>query len=94
MLSILLGVGYCIFTDNCQNQAGATPPATPPSATVTPPARQLRPSPQPAVACFAQAYRFSSGPEATRQFLSTLTTAQDPDVREAARQALQLALLQ
>jgi Tfp pilus assembly protein PilF len=45
-----------------------------------------------AIACMANGYRFSRNPAATRQFLQTLVDdeKQDPDIREAARQTLQL----
>lgn len=48
-----------------------------------------------AIACFAHMYRFSRNKDNTRSFLQKLVTeeGQDPDVKEAARQALQLALL-
>jgi hypothetical protein len=47
-----------------------------------------------AVACMANGYRFSKNPSATRQFLQTLAgdEKQDPDIREAAHQTLQLPL--
>jgi hypothetical protein len=49
-----------------------------------------------AVACMANGYRFSRNQVATRQFLQTLADneGQDPEVREAARQTLQLQLRQ
>ena len=49
-----------------------------------------------AVACFANAYRFSRNREMTRQFLRRLTEKEEEDdgVKEAARQTLQLILLQ
>jgi len=47
-----------------------------------------------AIACMANGYRFSSNQAATRQFLRTLADDehQDPEIREAARQTLQLPL--
>ena len=47
-----------------------------------------------AIACMANGYRFSRNQGATRQFLQTLAgdEKQDPDIREAARQTLQLPL--
>jgi Flp pilus assembly protein TadD len=47
-----------------------------------------------AVACLANGYRFSRNQPATRQFLQKLAEDEDEEVREAARQALQLPLLQ
>jgi Tfp pilus assembly protein PilF len=49
-----------------------------------------------AIACMANGYRFSKYPGATRQFLQTLAgdEKQDPEIREAARQTLQLPLAQ
>jgi Tfp pilus assembly protein PilF len=49
-----------------------------------------------AVACLANGYRFSKNQTATRQFLSKLAENEDEDeqVRKAARQTLQLSLLQ
>jgi Flp pilus assembly protein TadD len=49
---------------------------------------------QAAVACFANAYRFSGNQDTTRTFLQTLSEDQDDKVRTAARQALQLQLVQ
>jgi Flp pilus assembly protein TadD len=51
-------------------------------------------NPQAAVACFANAYRFSSNQDTTRKFLQTLAEDQDDKVKTAARQALQLQLVQ
>ena len=47
-----------------------------------------------ATACMANGYRFSRNQAATRQFLQTLADdeKQDPEIREAARQTLQLPL--
>jgi Tfp pilus assembly protein PilF len=47
-----------------------------------------------AIACMANGYRFSRNQAATRQFLQTLADdeKQDPEIREAARQTLQLPL--
>ena len=47
-----------------------------------------------AIACLANGYRFSRNPDATRQFLQTLADdeEQDPAIREAARQTLQLSI--
>jgi hypothetical protein len=47
-----------------------------------------------AIACMANGYRFSRNQAATRRFLQTLTNDenQDPEIREAARQTLQLPL--
>ena len=47
-----------------------------------------------AVACLANGYRFAKHPAATRQFLHKLAKDEDEDVREAARQTLQLPLVQ
>ena len=49
-----------------------------------------------AVACLANGYRFSRNQTATRQFLQKLADDEDEDaaVREAARQTLQLPLVQ
>jgi tetratricopeptide (TPR) repeat protein len=51
---------------------------------------------QEAVACFANTFRFSRNRETTRQFLLRLTEkeGEDEKVKEAAKQALQLALVQ
>jgi Flp pilus assembly protein TadD len=46
-----------------------------------------------AVACFANAYRFSRNQETTRQFLQQWGEDTNHQVREAARQALQLQLI-
>ena len=55
-------------------------------------AKQGKPSM--AIACMANGYRFSRNQGATRQFLQTLASdeKQDPEIREAARQTLQLLL--
>lgn len=52
--------------------------------------------PQEAVACFANTFRFSRNREITRQFLFKLTSkeGEDEKVKEAAKRALQLALVQ
>ncbi|HEY2399385.1 MAG TPA: tetratricopeptide repeat protein [Steroidobacteraceae bacterium] len=52
--------------------------------------------PRMAVACLANGYRFSKNPTATRRFLQNLSETEDEDeaVRQAARQTLQLPLLQ
>jgi Flp pilus assembly protein TadD len=57
-------------------------------------ARQGQPSM--AVACLANGYRFSKNPPATRQFLQKLSEdeGEDAAVRSAARQTLQLPLVQ
>ena len=47
-----------------------------------------------AVACLANGYRFSRNQAATRQFLHKLAEDEDDEVREAARQTLQLPLVQ
>ena len=47
-----------------------------------------------AVACLANGYRFSKNQAATRQFLHKLAEDEDDEVREAARQTLQLPLVQ
>jgi Flp pilus assembly protein TadD len=47
-----------------------------------------------AVACLANGYRFSKHQAATRQFLHKLAEDEDDEVREAARQTLQLPLVQ
>ena len=47
-----------------------------------------------AVACLANGYRFSNNQAATRQFLHKLAEDEDDEVREAARQTLQLPLVQ
>jgi len=47
-----------------------------------------------AVACLANAYRFSRNQDATRQFLQQWAEGEDQEVREAARQTLQLLLVQ
>ena len=47
-----------------------------------------------AVACLATGYRFSKNQAATRQFLHKLAEDEDEEVREAARQTLQLPLVQ
>jgi hypothetical protein len=47
-----------------------------------------------AVACLANGYRFSKHQAATRQFLHNLAEGEDDEVREAARQTLQLPLMQ
>ncbi len=47
-----------------------------------------------AVACLANGYRFAKNPAATRQFLHKLAEDEDHEVREAARQTLQLPLVQ
>jgi Tetratricopeptide repeat len=47
-----------------------------------------------AVACLANGYRFSQNQAATRQFLHKLAEDEDDEVREAARQTLQLPLVQ
>ena len=46
-----------------------------------------------AVACWANAYRFSRNQETTRQFLQKWGEDTNGHVREAARQALQLQLV-
>ena len=46
-----------------------------------------------AVACLANGYRFAKHPAATRQFLHKLAKDEDAEVREAARQTLQLPLV-
>jgi Flp pilus assembly protein TadD len=50
--------------------------------------------PATAVACLANAYRFSRNPEATRQFLQQWAESERQEIREAARQTLQLQLVQ
>jgi hypothetical protein len=47
-----------------------------------------------AVACLANAYRFSRNQEVTRQFFQKLAEDDDNNVREVAKQTLQLQLLQ
>jgi len=47
-----------------------------------------------AVACFALAYRVSRNREVTRKFFFKLSEHEDKEVREAARQALQLQFVQ
>jgi len=47
-----------------------------------------------AVACFAHAYRFSRNRDTTRQFLHNLAQDTDARVRDAAKQSLQLQLVQ
>ncbi len=54
-------------------------------------AKQKKPAE--AIACFANAYRFSRNQEATRRFLQGLTEKEDEDVRAAAQLTLQLSLL-
>ncbi len=49
-----------------------------------------------AIACMANGYRFSRNQAATRQFLQTLADdeKQDPEIRETARQVLQVTVVQ
>ena len=47
-----------------------------------------------AVACYANAYRFSRNQDATRQLFQKWAEDEEYGVREAARQTLQLSLVQ